>query len=147
MAAPEFPTRPVPAVGAIVFRGSQVLLVRRRRPPNQRRWSIPGGAMELGETVEQAVVRETREETQVEVRPVEVITVSDFIEKEGERVHWHYVLVDVFCAYVQGEPDPGSDAEDARFVEMREVGEFDVTPTALEVVEQALLARRGGSER
>src|SRR5439155_77729 len=80
MAAPEFPTRPVPAVGAIVFRGSRVLLVRRRRPPNQRRWSIPGGAMELGETVEQAVVRETREETQVEVRPVEVITVSDFNE-------------------------------------------------------------------
>ena len=143
----EFPKRPVPAVGAIVFRGSQVLLVRRRDPPSQGRWSIPGGAVEVGETVEQAVVRETREETQVEVRPVEVITVSDFIEKEGDRVHWHYVLVDVLCAYLQGEPHPGSDAEDARFIEMRELGEFDVTPTALEVVEQALLARRGGSER
>ena len=103
--------------------------------------------MELGETVAQAVIRETREETRVKVRPVEVITVSDFIEKEGERVHWHYVLVDVLCAFVQGEPHPGSDAENARFVEMRELGEFDVTPTALEVVEQALLARRGGSER
>src|SRR5207244_7960169 len=126
MAAPEFPKRPVPAVGAIVFRGPQGLLVRRRRAPNQRRWSIPRGAMELGETVERAVVRETREETQVEVRPVEVITVSDFIEKEGERVHWHYVLVDVLCAFVQGEPHHGSDAENARFVEMRYLGEIAI---------------------
>jgi 8-oxo-dGTP diphosphatase len=103
--------------------------------------------MELGETVQQAVVRETREETGVEVRPVEVIAVSDFIEKEGERVRWHYVLVDVLCAHVQGEPDPGSDAESARFIDMRELGEFDVTPTAVEVLEQALMARRDGSER
>ena len=103
--------------------------------------------MELGETVEQAVVRETREETRVEVRPVDVIAVSDLIEKKGGRVHWHYVLIDVLCAYFQGEPHPGSDAENARFIDMREIGEFDVTSTALEVVEQALLARRGGSER
>src|SRR5438876_10982537 len=65
MSTYEFPMRPVPAVGAIVFRGSQVLLVRRRDPPSQGRWSIPGGAVEVGETVEQAVVRETREETAV----------------------------------------------------------------------------------
>jgi len=103
--------------------------------------------MEVGETVEQAVVRETREETRVGVRPVEVIAVSDFIEKGGERVHWHYVLVDVLCAYIQGEPHPASDAENTRFVETRELVELDVTPTALEVIEQALLTRRGGSER
>src|SRR5256885_2149419 len=86
MSTYEFPTRPVPAVGAIVFRGSQVLLVRRRDPPSQGWWSIPGGAVEVGETVEQAVVRETREETTVEVRPREVVAVADFIEKEGAGV-------------------------------------------------------------
>ncbi len=75
--------------------------------------------MEVGETVEQAVVRETREETRV----------------------------DVLCAYLQGEPHPASDAENTRFVETRELVELDVTPTALEVIEQALLTRRGGSER
>src|SRR5256885_12592296 len=87
MSTYEFPTRPVPAVGAIVFRGSQVLLVRRRDPPSQGRWSIPGGAVEVGETVEQAVVRETREETTVEVRPREVVAVADFIEKERSEEH------------------------------------------------------------
>ena len=93
--------------------------------------------MEIGETVEQAVVRETREET-----TVEVIAVADFIEKERERVRWHYVLVDVLCAHVRGEPLPGSDAENARFVETRDLGELDLAPTALGVIEQALIARR-----
>src|SRR5438876_8446069 len=122
MSTYEFPMRPVPAVGAIVFRGSQVLLVRRRDPPSQGRWSIPGGAVEVGETVEQAVVRETREETAVEVRPREVVAVADFIEKEGARIRWHYVLVDLLCVHIRGEPFAGSDAENARFIETRELG-------------------------
>jgi len=143
----EFPTRPVPAVGAIVFRGSQVLLVRRRDPPSQGRWSIPGGAVELGETVEQAVVRETREETTVEVRPREVVAVADFIEKEGARIRWHYVLVDLLCVHIRGEPSAGSDAENARFIETREMGDLDLAPTALKVIEQALNARRRGAGR
>lgn len=143
MSTYEFPKHPVPAVGAIVFRESEVLLVRRRDPPYQGRWSVPGGVLEVGETVEQAVVRETREETAVEVRPAEVIAVADFIEREGERVRWHYVLVDVLCVHVRGEPYPGSDAENARFIEMRELGEFDIVPTALGIIERALIARRG----
>jgi 8-oxo-dGTP diphosphatase len=103
--------------------------------------------MELGETVDQAVVRETREETQVVVRPIEMVAVADFIEKAGEQVRWHYVLMDVLCAYVEGEPQPGSDAENARFIELRELGEFDVTPSALEVVERALMTRHDGPAR
>src|SRR5437879_3937453 len=142
MAAPEFPKRPSPAVGAIVFRGSQVLLVRRRDPPYQDRWSVPGGAIEVGETVEQAVIRETREETAVDVRPVEVITVGDFVEKQKDLVRWHYVLVDLLCLLVRGDPDPGSDATNAGFIELRELAEFDVVPSALEVIERSI-ARRG----
>ena len=142
MSTYEFPKHPVPAVGAIVFRESEVLLVRRRDSSYQGRWSVPGGVLEVGETVEQAVVRETREETAVEVRPAEVIAVADFIEKDAERVRWHYVLVDVLCVHVRGEPYPGSDAKNARFIEIRELGEFDIVPTALGIIERALIARR-----
>ena len=138
----EFPTHPVAAVGALVFRGSQVLLVRRKAAPNRGRWSIPGGALESGETVEAAAVRETREETGVEVRPLSVFSVSDYIEREGERVRWHYVLVDVLCAYVRGEPSPATDASHARFVELREVMELDIAPEALDVIERAARERR-----
>src|SRR5437879_6952183 len=113
-AAHEFPKRPVPAACAIVFRGSQVLLVRRRDPPSQGRWSIPGGAVEVGETVEQAVVRETREETTVEVRPQAVVAVADFIEKEGERIRWHYVLLDLLWDDGLGATFAGRDGKVAR---------------------------------
>src|SRR2546427_2287087 len=145
MSRHEFPKRPIPAVGEIVFRGSQVLLVRRRDPPYQGRWSVPGGAIEVGETVEQAVIRETREETAVDVRPVEVITVGDFVEKQKDRVRWHYVLVDLLCLLVRGDPDPGSDATNAGFIELRELAEFDVVPSALEVIERSI-ARRGRTD-
>jgi 8-oxo-dGTP diphosphatase len=138
----EFPAEPVPAVGAIVFRGSQVLLVRRGAPPSPGVWSIPGGALETGETVEEAVVRETREETGVVVRPLSVISVSDYIAREGDRVRWHYVLVDLLCAYVRGEPFPASDASHARFVEIRELMELDLAPDALQVIERAARERR-----
>src|SRR5256885_15674419 len=115
----EFPKRPIPAVGAIVFRGSQVLLVRRSDPPYQGRWSVPGGAIEVGETVEQAVVRETREETAVDVRPVEAITVGDFIEKQEDRVRWHYLLVDLLCLLLRAQPAPGRDPPNAPFADIR----------------------------
>ena len=138
----EFPTDPVPAVGAIVFRGSQVLLVRRGAAPNRGRWSVPGGALETGETVEAAAVRETREETGVDVRPLSVFSVSNYIERDGDRVRWHYVLVDVLCAYVRGEPSPATDASHARFIEMQEIMEFDVASEALDVIERAARERR-----
>ena len=141
MAGKEFPVRPVPAVGVIVFRNSQVLLVRRGTPPNQGRWSIPGGAVDMGETVEQAAVRETREETGVDVRPMVGQWVTDYIEREGERVRWHYVLIDILCEYLRNEPFPASDAENARFVELRELGELDVAPEALDVIAKAVARR------
>jgi 8-oxo-dGTP diphosphatase len=109
-------------------------------------WSVPGGALEIGETVAEGVSRETREETGVVVRPLSVISVSDYIEREGDRVRWHYVLVDVLCAYVYGEPFPASDASHARFVEMRELMEFDLAPGALRVIERAATERRTAAQ-
>lgn len=132
------PDRPVPAVGAIVFREGAVLLVKRADEPNRGRWSVPGGSLEVGETVEEAAVRETREETGVTVRPVRVVDVLDYVEREDSgRVKWHYVLIDVLCEHVSGEPKPATDAENARFVPLRDLAEYDITPTAMAVLERA----------
>lgn len=138
----EFPRRPVPAVGAIVFRGDAVLLVRRGQEPNRGRWSLPGGSLESGETVEAAAVREVREETGVVARALRPAFVGDYVSREGEgRVRWHYVLIDVLCEYVSGEPAPATDAENARFVPLRVLGDYDVTPTAVEAIDRAARMR------
>ncbi|TLZ88167.1 MAG: NUDIX domain-containing protein [Methanobacteriota archaeon] len=142
----EFPQRPVPAVGALVFRDGAVLLVKRGAEPNRDRWSLPGGALETGETVEAAVVREIREETGVDVRPLRVLDVRDFIERKDSRVRWHYVLIDVLCEYVRGDPFPATDAENARLIPLRELGEYDVVPTALEVIQMTSARRIGSGE-
>ena len=143
----EFPQRPVPAVGAIVFRDGAVLLVKRGTEPNKGRWSLPGGALEIGETVEAAAVRETVEETRVDVRSVRVFDVREFVQLEGTKVRWHYVLIDVLCESIGGDPFPGTDAVNARFVPLRELGEFDLAPMALEVLDEASGSRiaAGGS--
>ena len=139
----EFPARPVPAVGAIVFRGSEVLLVKRGHEPNRGRWSIPGGALNPGETVEAAAVREVAEETGLGVRPIRVADVRDYVEREeGGRVRWHYVLIDVLCEYVTGDPRAASDAEQARFVALRNLGDFDIVSSALEAIERAASAQK-----
>jgi 8-oxo-dGTP diphosphatase len=137
----EFPRRPVPAVGAIVFWDGAVLLVKRGAEPNQGRWSLPGGALETGETVEAAAVRETREETGVDVRPSRVLDVRNFIERKDGQVRWHYVLIDVLCEYIRGDPFPATDAENARLIPLRDLGEYDVVPEGLEVL-QVMSARR-----
>ena len=131
----EFPKRPVPAVGAIVFRDGAVLLVKRGAEPHRGRWSLPGGSLEIGETVEAGAVRETREETGVDVQPLRVLDVCNFIERKDGEVRWHYVLIDVLCEYVRGDPFPATDAENARLIPLRELGEYDVVPTALEVLQ------------
>jgi len=125
----------VPAVGAIVFRDGAVLLVKRGAEPNRGRWSLPGGSLEIGETVEAGAVRETREETGVDVQPLRVLDVRNFIERKDGEVRWHYVLIDVVCEYLRGDPFPSTDAENARLIPLRELGEYDVVPTALEVLQ------------
>lgn len=138
----EFPDRPVPAVGAIVFRDGGILLVKRGAEPNQGRWSLPGGVVERGETVEAAIVRETWEETRVRVRPLDVFHVADFIQRDRGRIRWHYVLIDLLCEYVDGEPMPGTDAANARFIPLPELAEHDVVETAADVVRRASVVRR-----
>lgn len=132
----EFPQRPVPAVSALVLLRGMVLMVKRRDEPSKGFWSPPGGSLEPGETVLEAAAREALEETGVTVRPVRVVDVRDVILKDPEgRVQWHYVLFGVLCEYVSGEPFPASDAENARFLPLPELAEYEVTATARDALE------------
>jgi len=134
--------RPVPAVGAIVFRKGEVLLVKRGDQPDVGQWSIPGGLLEIGETVESAAVRETLEETRVRVQPIRLLDVSDFIRSQDGRIRWHFVLIDLLCDYVEGDPFPGTDEANARFIPLAELGEYDIAEPALGVLRQASTLRK-----
>ena len=116
----EYPRAPLVAVGAVVVQEGRVLLVRRGSEPLKGRWTLPGGMLEVGETLAQGVVREVREETGLEVEPVELIEVLDRIHREGEGVRYHYVIADYLCRVTGGELRAASDADAVRWVERAE---------------------------
>lgn len=119
----------------------RALLIRRAKDPLRGRWVVPGGTLELGETLTDAVAREVREETGLLVRPLEVVKVFDVIERDGADVRFHYVIVDYRCAFLSGDLRAGSDATDAAWVPEADLPSYDVPPLALELVLGAL---RGG---
>lgn len=115
--AAEYPDTPRLAVGGVVIRGDEVLLVLRGNPPSEGEWAIPGGSVALGETLREAVERELREETGVRVMAGEPVHVVDAIVKDPDgRVRFHYVVVDLAATFLAGDPHPGDDALDARWV-------------------------------
>ena len=128
------PGQPRVAVGAVLIHEGRVLLIRRGKEPLRGRWVVPGGTVELGETLEQALVREIEEETGLTVRPREVVTVFDRILGEAGRVEYHYVIIDYLCDYVAGEPRAGSDAEAVALVPPEDLPAYDLPEKALEVV-------------
>jgi ADP-ribose pyrophosphatase YjhB (NUDIX family) len=128
-------------VDALVFRDGAVLLVKRGNEPAKGLWSPPGGSLELGETAERAAEREVLEETGLVVRARRVVDVRDVILRDpAGRVRWHYVLFGVLCEFISGEPFPGSDAENARFLALRELGEYDLVAEARQSLERVLQA-------
>lgn len=140
-ASREYPLAPVPAVGAVVVRGDgRFLLARRLNPPQQGRWSLPGGRIELGETVAECVRREVREECGVECEPLEVFHSVDRIYRDGEgAVQYHYVIVDVLARWISGEAVADTDASEAGWFAVHELGGLDLTPGAEEVIRALLL--------
>jgi 8-oxo-dGTP diphosphatase len=139
-----YPQAPVCAVGAIVFRGDSVLLIQRGKPPAQGKWSIPGGAVRLGETLEDAVIRELREEVKLEVRPVGVGKVIDRIYTDSEgKIAYHYVIIDYVCEAGTGQPQAGSDASDAGFLEIEKLDGMDMTEGSAEVIRDVHRRWRG----
>nr|MDO8061761.1 NUDIX hydrolase [Candidatus Freyrarchaeum guaymaensis] len=129
--AREYPERPLVGVGGVVFDGGRVLLVKRGSQPSYGKWSIPGGLVELGETVADACVREVYEETGLIVKVKRLIDVVDYIDydEEGE-VRFHYVIVDFLVEPVGGVLRAGTDALDARFVRLDDLGRYELTGTA-----------------
>ena len=135
-------TAPVVGVGGVVVREGRVLLIRRGKPPLLGRWMIPGGTVELGETLVQALVREMEEETGLRVEPQQVLTVADRIERDRGTVVFHFVIVDFLCGLVSGEARAGSDAQAVAWVREEELPAYDLTPKALEVVREAFRLSR-----
>jgi len=135
----EYPDRPIVGVGAVIINQGRVLLVKRGSPPMLGQWTIPGGVVELGETLRSAAEREAREETGLTVRAGEVIEVIDRIlpGKDG-RTQYHYVLVDFLCHVLEGELSAGSDAADVAWAAKDELERFKLEKTAVEVILKAL---------
>lgn len=116
----EFPETPLVGVGAVVVHEGRVLLVRRGREPLKGQWSLPGGLLEIGESLTAGVVREVREETGLTVELIELIELLDRIHREGERVRYHYVIADYLCKVAAGELKAASDADAVRWVQRKE---------------------------
>ena len=135
----QYPDRPYVGVGAVIVRDGQVLIVKRKYDPLAGQWSIPGGAVEVGETLEASITREMLEETGLQIEVGPVIEVFDRITREEDgRVRYHFVLVDYLCWPVGGELMPGSDVADARFVDPADLPQYQLTTKATDVIARAL---------
>ena len=134
-----FPAQPIVSVGAVVFDGARVLLVRRGQPPLMGTWSLPGGVVELGETLGEALVREVLEETGIEVEVGPVLEVLDRVERTADfRVEYHYVIIDYLCRARAGTAMHGSDAEDVCWAAIEDLPAFRLTDAVATVVQKAL---------
>ena len=132
----QFPLRPVVGVGALIFDSDCVLLVERAKPPLVGYWSIPGGCVETGERLEDAVVREVFEETGLRVTADYIATVFERIMPgDSELCEYHYVLIDFYCTIEGGELRPGDDSKRVEWVPFSRLRDIPMTVGTLEVVE------------
>ncbi|MGH9497849.1 MAG: NUDIX hydrolase [Terriglobales bacterium] len=131
----EYPERPLVGVGAIIIEGNSVVLVKRGHPPLAGEWSIPGGVLEVGETLREAAVREAMEETGLTVEPGELLGVFDrVLRDEAGRTQYHYVLIDFLCRRVAGDVHAAGDAAEARWFTREEVGKVPLAKDTAEVI-------------
>jgi ADP-ribose pyrophosphatase YjhB (NUDIX family) len=158
--AREYPDRPVVGVGGVVIDNGRALLIRRGSEPLRGEWSIPGGTLELGESLEHGVIRELKEETGLTVRILEMIEVFDRIyedeadaargvapeasiassKKKGPR--FHYVIIDYLCERIDGEAKAASDVTDVAFATEDELGKYGLTETATRILRKAFAMDR-----
>lgn len=146
----EYPERPVVGVGGVIVDRGRAVLIRRGSEPLLGQWSIPGGTLEIGETLEQGVARELLEETGIEVRVLDLIEVFDRIyhgngpavSTEEQRPRFHYVIADYLCERVSGDPRAGSDVTDIALAREDELPNFQLTETATRILKRAFAMDR-----
>lgn len=137
----EHPERPILGVGAVIIHENHVVLIKRGKPPKKGEWSLPGGGVKIGETTKDAILREIREETGLEVTLDSVIDVIDYIEPAEPvgtaRIKFHYALVDYLAYYRSGNLIAGSDAADASYFSFAEIEEMPLWSETKRVIEAA----------
>ena len=135
----EYPERPIVGVGGVVVSNERALLVRRGKPPLEDKWSIPGGMLEPGETLQEGVRRELAEETGIDVRVLDMIEVFERISLDAfGRAKYHFVVLDYLCEAIGGDVHAGSDASDVVWAAESELAQYDLEPAAKRVVQKAL---------
>jgi ADP-ribose pyrophosphatase YjhB (NUDIX family) len=146
----EYPERPIVGVGGVIIEDGRTLLIRRGSEPLRGEWSIPGGTLELGESLQAGVARELREETGLDVRVLELIEVFDRIfpaeslqpSEEKRQPRFHFVIADYLCECIGGEPRAGSDVTDVAFATEDELVNFHLTETATRILKKAFAMAR-----
>ena len=131
----SYPEVPKVAVGAVVFKNERVLLVRRGQPPSEDLWAIPGGSVEIGETLQEAAEREIFEETGIQIRAGDPVFTFDTIDRDcAGKIRFHYVIVDLIADYVSGDPKAGDDAAEARWVSASETNTLQMSAPTLKLL-------------
>jgi ADP-ribose pyrophosphatase len=139
----EYPDRPMVGVGAIIVDGGRVALVKRGQAPLLGEWSIPGGMLELSETLRQGAEREALEETGLAVRATELLGVFDRVLLDDERqCQYHYVLIDFLCERISGDLHAAGDAADARWFTVEEISELPLSEDTASVIRMGLVVLR-----
>lgn len=136
-----YPTFPIPSVGAVILKDDQILLIQRGQAPAKGKWTLPGGVVELGESPEEALIREVKEECNLRITVIGVIdVVNKVIRDDHKTIKYHYVIIDYLArcqpdeSLSQVSSQPGTDVLDVRWVPLQEVTQYDLTEGLLRII-------------